>query len=68
MSIAGDDLWLSHGPQSLEELTNFIGKVIRVSNGNNLKGSLLKTHIEETNPKLHSDGVLEYMLTYPPDF
>ena len=47
-TVAGDDLWLSYGPQSLDELTNFIGKVIRVSNGNNPKGSVLKTLIEET--------------------
>ena len=27
-TIAGNDLWLSYGPQSLEEVTTFIGKVI----------------------------------------
>ena len=67
-TVAGDDLWLSHSPQSLEELTNFIGKVISASNGKNLKGSVLKTLIEETNPKLRSDGIHEYMLTYPPEY
>ena len=45
-----------------------IGKVIRVSNGKNLKGTVLKTLIEETNPKVHSKGILEYILTYPPNF
>ena len=53
-----------------KELADFIGNVIKASDGNhsNLKGSVLKTLIEETNPKLHSEGVLEYMLTYPPEF
>ena len=56
-TVAGDDLWLSYGPQSLGEVTTFIGKVKRVSNGKNLKRSVLKTLIEETNPKLHSEGI-----------
>ena len=67
-TVAGDDLWLSYGPQSLEELATFIGKVIRASNGKNLEGTVLKTLIEENNPKLDSEGILEYMLTYPPEF
>ena len=69
-TVAWDDLWLSYGPHSLEELSNFIGKVIKASNGKHsaLKGSVLKTFIEETNPKLQSEGVLEYELTYPPEF
>ena len=67
-TVAGDDLWLRYGPQSLEELTNFIGKVVRTSYGKNLKGSVLKTLIEETNPKLHSEGIHEYMLTYPAEY
>ena len=44
-TVVGDDLWLTYGPQSLEEVTTFVGKVIRASNGKNLKGSLLKTLI-----------------------
>ena len=69
-TVAGDDLWMSYGPQSLEELTQFVGKVIKATNGNKsaLKGSVLKTLIEVTNPKLESEGVLEYELTYPPEF
>ena len=69
-TVAGDDLWLHYGSESLEELADFIGKVIKASEGNHstLKGSVLKTLIEATNPKLHSEGVLEYELTYPPDF
>ena len=63
-----EDLWLSQSPKSLDELTNFIGKVIRASNGKNLKGSMLKTLIEETNPKLHSKGMHEYVLTYPAEY
>ena len=69
-TVAGDDLWLHYGPESLEELADFIGKVIKASEGKNstLKGSVLKTLIEVTNPKLQSEGVLEYELTYPPEF
>ena len=46
--VVGEDLWLNYGPESLEELGNFIGKVIKASKGNhsNLKGSVLKTLIE----------------------
>ena len=69
-TVAGDDLWVHYGPQTLEELSNFIGKVIKASEGKHstLKGSVLKTLFEETNPKLQSEGVLEYELTYPPEF
>ena len=69
-TVAGDDLWTSYGPQTLEELTLFIEKVTKATKGNKsaLKGSVLKTLIEVTNPKLQSEGVLEYELTYPPDF
>ena len=69
-TVAGDDLWMSYGPQTLEELTQFVGKVIKATNGKHsaLKGSVLKTLIEVTNPKLQSEGVLEYELTYPPEF
>ena len=54
----------------LEELTQFVGKVIKATNGKRsaLKGTVLKTLIEVTNPKLQSEGVLEYELTYPPEF
>ena len=69
-TVSGDDLWTSYGPQSLEELTKFIEKVTKATKGNKsaLKGSVLKTLIEVTNPMLASEGVLEYELTYPPEF
>ena len=69
-TVAGDDLWISYGPQTLGELTQFVEKILKATKGKKsaLKGSVLKTLIEVTNPKLQSEGVLEYELTYPPEF